>query len=389
MKTEVLILGAGGAGLMAAITAGSRGRKVILLDHAQKAGAKLLISGGGRCNFTHLKATADNYVGENPHFCKSALARYTPQDFLKKVEAAGIAWEEKAEGQLFCKGPARDLLEHLLKEAAEAGVDLQLGKDVISAEKKGKGFEVKTNYGNIECESLVIATGGLSFPKLGASDLGYSLARKFGHNLIPQAAALDAFVFKGPEQKLFDGLSGLSAPVVMTTGKKSFEEPVLITHTGLSGPAALQCSLYWKKGAVVHVDWLPKKYSLLDQKKRAAKAKLFEILPQTLPARLAARLASLMLPENRMLGETSNEALEKVEASLRDWRFTPASTAGYDRAEVTRGGVDTKEISSKTMESRKVKGLYFVGEVMDVTGQLGGYNFQWAWSSGHAAGSVA
>jgi predicted Rossmann fold flavoprotein len=343
---NALILGAGGAGLMAAITAGRRGRRVLLVDHAAKPGGKILISGGGRCNFTNLGAGPGNYVSQNPHFVKSALARFTPRDFIALVEKHKIPYHEKKSGQLFCDQSARDILDMLLGEAREAGVEFRLGAPIEGVAKEGGSFQVRVGGEALEAPALVVATGGLSFPKLGATDFGYKVARQFSHAVTPRHAALDGFVFAEKEKAAFEGLAGVAAEARLSCGGQGFLENVLFTHVGLSGPAALQASLYWESGAEIQARF-----------------------SRPLPHRLEQRLKALKIdPE--------------------DWRFRPERTVGYAKAEVTRGGVDTLELSSKTMESKKVAGLYFIGELLDVTGQLGGYNFQWAWASGFAAGNA-
>jgi predicted Rossmann fold flavoprotein len=343
---DALVLGGGGAGLMAAIAAGRRGRKVLVVDHRREPGAKILVSGGGRCNFTNRFASAEHYVSRNPHFAKSALARFGPADFLAMVERHGIPYHEKKLGQLFCDRSARDILSMLLEECGQVGVGFLLGRSVASVEKRDGAFRLDMGGDTVEAASLVVATGGLSFPKLGATELGYKIARQFGMNVLPRSAALDGFVLAKAERDALAGLSGVSAEVTLACGKASFRESLLVTHLGLSGPAALQASLYWEPGMELRAS--------------------FE---GPLPKRLAQRFKSLGWDG-------------------ADWRFVPEGTVGYAKAEVTRGGVDTDGLSSKTMQALKVPGLYFVGEVVDVTGELGGYNFQWAWSSGYAAGSA-
>ena len=341
---DALILGAGGAGLFAAISAGKRGKRVLVIDHSPKPGGKILISGGGRCNFTNLGATAANYVSHNPHFPKSALAGFKPRDFVALVEKHKIPYHEKKLGQLFCDKSARDILKMLLDECAQAKAELKLGAEIGEVSHADGIFKVAVGDEIFEAPALMVATGGLSFPQLGASNFGYQLAKKFGHRVLPTSPALDGFVFGAKEQKDFEGLAGLSAEAVIRCGKKAFSENILVTHVGLSGPAALQASLYWEKGGELQVS-----------------------LSGPLPKRLESRLASL-----------------KIDPA--DWRFTPERTVGFGKAEVTKGGVDTTQLSSKSMESSLQAGLYFIGEVVDVTGQLGGYNFQWAWASGFAAG---
>jgi predicted Rossmann fold flavoprotein len=346
MNFDVLVLGAGGAGLMAAISASQRGKRVLLIEHQSKPGAKILVSGGGRCNFTNRGASAANYQSQNPHFAKSALARYRPQDFIGLVEKHKIPYHEKKLGQLFCDKSARAILEMLLQECKETGVEFSFGVEASRVRKEGKLFELSLGDRSVAAPALIVATGGLSFPKLGATDFGYRLARHFDIGLVKNSPALDGFVFGAKDRADFEGLSGLAAEAIVSCGGMRFQENILITHLGLSGPAILQASLYWQEGAEVLVNFC-----------------------KELPRRLEQRL--------KLLGIVAE-----------DWRFIPEKTVGYSKAEVTRGGIDTDELSSKTMESKKVPGLYFVGEVVDVTGQLGGYNFQWAWASGFAAGSA-
>ena len=386
-STEVLILGAGGAGMMCAIQAGRRGRKVTILDHAARLGGKILISGGGRCNFTNVGADPRNYVSANPHFCKSALSRFTPEDFIQLVRERGIAFHEKKLGQLFCDGSAQAIIDLLKAECEGAGVDIRLSTEIGAISRPGR-FLVETAAGPWEAERLVVATGGLSIPKLGASGLGYEIARQFGLALVERAPALDGFTFKEPA---YGELAGISVDCVIRCNGISFRENILFTHSGLSGPAALQASLHWRPGDELVIDLLPETRALewLLAKKRAGNRALARnLLAELLPSRFAATFCDLHFPSELPLAQLADKALEQVAEKLHAWRITPAGTVGYGKAEVTRGGVDTDELSSKTMEARKVPGLYFVGEVVDVTGWLGGYNFQWAWASGWAAGQV-
>lgn len=414
---DVIIIGAGGAGLMCAREAGMRSRKVALLDHAPKVGAKILISGGGRCNFTNLGAGPENYVSQNPHFCKSALSRFTPQDFIALVKEYKIPYHEKKLGQLFCDRSAKDIVDMLVGEAEKAGAEFFLNchietvgapfmapkgaTEVPFAEAKRVNraptqpkFSITTNQGDFSCNSLVIATGGLSIPKVGATDFGYRIARQFGLNTVYPAPALDGFRFNPKDLKRFGDLMGVSVDALVTCNKTSFRENILFTHAGLSGPAALQASLYWESDEPVEINFLPSfepgklEDWLLKKKEKGAKSEVKTLLGDLLPHRLAESLCALELPPHANLPNLSDGKVRDFSRLLQSFAFTPVSTIGYSKAEVTRGGVDTQELSSKTMECRKVPGLYFIGEVVDVTGWLGGYNFQWAWASGWAAGQA-
>jgi predicted Rossmann fold flavoprotein len=391
---DVLILGAGGAGLMCAIHAGRRGRRVLVVDHAAKLGGKILISGGGRCNFTNLKAGPGNYVSENPHFCKSALSRYPSGNFIAMVREHGIAFHEKKLGQLFCDVSARSIVEMLEAECAQAGAEIRLGcklGDIRAVREPPRRFVVETSAGAIGCESLVVATGGLSIPKLGATGIGYGIARQFGLKLVERAAALDGFTFAPAETREFSALAGLSVDVRIACNGASFRENILFTHSGLSGPAALQASLHWRRGDPVAIDLLPDRPALewfLARKREGNRSLVKNLLAELLPARFAARFCELHAIAPAPLAQLPDRALEDLCRKLHAWTLVPAGTVGYGKAEVTRGGVDTHELSSKTMEAKRVPGLHFIGEVVDVTGWLGGYNFQWAWASGWAAGQV-
>jgi predicted Rossmann fold flavoprotein len=390
---DVLIIGAGGAGMMAAIEAGKRGRKTALLDHSAKIGAKILISGGGRCNFTNLGAGPGNYVSHNPHFCKSALSRYTPNDFIQLVKGHHIPYHEKKLGQLFCDRSARDIVGMLEEECRKANVEFFLGCECEKVQKSEK-FEIHTDLGNFSGGSLVIATGGLSIPKVGATDFGYRIARQFGLKIVEPAPALDGFRLKPADLKRFGGLMGVSVDAIMTAGKMEFRENILFTHAGLSGPAALQASLYWHSGQALRINFVPKvsleKLSqwFQDYKKKGSKLEIKTLLGEWLPHRLADRFCEWELKPGVTLAQLSGEKIKEFCGKLQSYSLIPQSTVGYAKAEVTRGGIDTDELSSRTMECKKVPGLYFIGEVVDVTGWLGGYNFQWAWSSGWAAGQV-
>jgi predicted Rossmann fold flavoprotein len=393
-EADVVILGAGGAGMMCAIRAGRRGRTVVLLDHARKIGGKILISGGGRCNFTNLGAGPGNYVSQNPHFMKSALARYSPWEFIELVIKHGIPYHEKKLGQQFCDGSAQAIVDMLEKECLSAGARFELACKIERLERiheRTRRFRVTTDRGAVECDSVVVATGGLSLPKIGATGIGYEIARDFGLDLVARAPALDGFVFSDEDGKRFSGLAGVSFDSIITCNGMTFHEAILFTHAGLSGPATLQASLHWHVGDPVTVDLLPgtDPMNWFLEKKRAGNRSLVKnLLSELLASRLAERLCELYFPDSRPLPDVSEKELKTFCDLLKSWSFIPKSTVGYSKAEVTRGGVSTDELSSKTLESRKVPGLYFIGEVVDVTGWLGGYNFQWAWASGAAAGDV-
>ncbi len=384
---DVIILGAGAAGLYCAGQAGQRGLRAALLEKADAPGKKILISGGGRCNFTNLGAEPGNYLSANPHFAKSALARYTPADFIALVERYGIAWHEKTLGQLFCDGSARQIVDMLLDECPPDRVDLTCGVEVTGAARGGDGaFTVTAADGRTwSAPALVIATGGPSIPKMGASDFAYKLARQFGLKVVEPRPALVPLTLGG-EDALFRELSGVAAPVLARAGKSEFAEAALFTHKGLSGPAILQVSSYWRHGEPVGITFLPDAASdwLLEAKRDRPRTHLRTLLRERLPARLADALADRLGLE-RELGNCADKDLRAAQGRLADWRFAPNGTEGYAKAEVTAGGIATAELSSRTMEAAKVPGLYAIGEAVDVTGWLGGYNFQWAWASGHAA----
>jgi predicted Rossmann fold flavoprotein len=378
----VLVAGAGAAGLMCAIEAGRRGRRVALLDHAERVGKKILISGGGRCNFTNLHCKPENFLSDNPHFAKSALARYTPADFLALVEKHGIAWHEKKLGQLFCDRAASDVVNMLLRECAEAGVRVFCSTK-IDAVSRDDAFSLHTSKGLFRAPVLVIATGGLSIPKMGATGFGYDIARQFDLKIVPPRPALVPFVLSDEDQERWCDLSGVSTDVVASIGRQRFAEKMLITHRGLSGPAILQISSYWKEGEAVSLDLAPRIEAAAPLFAAGARRDLSTLrghLRSVLPQRLAERWLELEPPSG-----WSNPALDAWEQRLHGWCVVPETTEGYAKAEVTAGGVDTSELAAKTMESR-VRGLFFIGEVVDVTGHLGGFNFQWAWASGAAAG---
>jgi len=396
---DVIILGAGGAGLMCAIHAGKKSRRVLLLDHASKIGGKILISGGGRCNFTNTGAGPGNYVSTNPHFSKSALARYTPSDFIQMVRDHGISFHEKKLGQQFCDLGAQQIVDMLKAEVARVGADIRLQcrilkvgvLDADDSKPENPGFAIETSQGIFTCKNLVVATGGLSIPKIGATGIGYEIARQFGLKLVDRAPALDGFVFSDPDDRRFEGLAGVAFDSKITCNGISFREAILFTHAGLSGPATLQASLHWNSGDPVTIDLLPELDPFpwfLERKRVGSKSIVRNLLSELLPSRLAERFCELHFPDTRPLPDVSEKELRSFCAVLKAWTFYPKETVGYGKAEVTRGGVHTDELSSKTMECKKVPGLYFIGEVVDVTGWLGGYNFQWAWASGAAAGAA-
>lgn len=389
LQTDVVIIGAGAAGLMCAFTAAARGRGVLLLDHANKAGKKILMSGGGRCNFTNLYTEPANFLSGNSHFCKSALARYTQWDFIDLVSRHGIPYHEKKLGQLFCDNKASDILGMLLDECRQAGVDLRLDTAVTGIEQTADGFHLQSDVGEIACQSLVIATGGLSIPTLGATGFGYQVARQFGHNVLPTRAGLVPFTITEPQLKaMCEALSGTSVEdCLVSCNGQSFRENILFTHRGLSGPAILQVSSYWRPGDTVEINLLPHldlPTWLDSQRQERPNTELKTLLGELFTRKMATLLAEYWF-ESRPLKQYTKAELDAVAGQLACWQLVPAGTEGYRTAEVTLGGVDTREVSSKTMESQKAAGLYFVGEVLDVTGHLGGFNFQWAWASGYAA----
>jgi len=385
-KFDVAIIGAGAAGLFCAATAAKRGRRVVLLDHNAAPGAKILISGGGRCNFTNLDVKPQNFLSQNPHFCKSALAGFTAQDFIRLVEARGIPYHEKRLGQLFCDGSAREILAMLVTDCAAAGAQTRLSRKITDITKPGH-FRIETDGGAIAADALVLATGGLSIPKMGATGFAHDIAKKFGLALTEIRPGLVPLVFGGDQWAWMQGLSGVAFDAVATAAKASFHENALFTHRGLSGPAILQISSYWQDGAI-KLDMLPGTDAyefLLARKAARPKAELKTILAEVLPARLAHNLLQPPLG-NHVIGDMPNKALKNTAEMINRFTLHPTGTEGFAKAEVTRGGVDTSGLSSKTMEALAVKGLYVIGEAVDVTGWLGGYNFQWAWSSGFAAG---
>lgn len=388
VKTDIAVLGAGAAGLMCALTAGRRGRKVTVLERNDRPGKKIRISGGGRCNFTNLHAAPDRYLSANPHFATSALSRFTAQDFIRLVRKHNIAYHEKKLGQLFCDGSAQQITDMLLAECARAGVTLVTGTEIREVTHAG-GFGLRTSKGDWTADSLVIATGGLSVPPLGATDFGYRLAKQFGLKIIPCRPGLVPVTFSGNDLKIFRSLSGVSVPAVARFGNHSFEENILFTHRGLSGPAVLQISSYWQPGKPLVFDLLPgQDPEALLKANTSRKTLLKNYLAGLLPARLAETLTASFLTD-KPLNQCSAKDIRRTAELLSCFTVIPKGTEGFAKAEVTAGGVDTDELSSKTMEAKKIPGLFFIGEVVDVTGHLGGYNFQWAWSSGRAAGEHA
>ena len=386
---DVVIIGAGAAGLMCAITAGQRGRRVLVLDHANKVGKKILMSGGGRCNFTNIHCGPDNFLSANPHFCKSALSRYTPWDFIALVEKHGVPYHEKKLGQLFCDRSSKDIVALLLAECGAAGVEIRT-HTTTEILQLGAPHRLHTEAETIDCDSLVIATGGYSIPRMGATGFGFDVAKQLGMKLQPTRAALVPFVLEGRKLKQIEGLAGVSVDTASAAGGAVFRENILFTHQGLSGPAMLQVSSYWTPGDCVLVDLLPEldleqhlKRLRHDRPRQTLRNALAELLPRS----LASRWCELWLGE-AALAELSDQAIAECVKAVKSWRVWPSDTEGYRTAEVTLGGVDTVGLSSQTMASTAHPDVYFIGEVVDVTGHLGGHNFQWAWASGHAAGCV-
>jgi predicted Rossmann fold flavoprotein len=385
LKKDVIIIGAGASGLMCAKEAGKRKRSVLIIDHAGKTVSKVRVSGGGRCNFTNLHASPGNYVSQNPDFCKSALSRFTPEDFISLLDEYGVPYYEKESGQLFCRNTSFDVVEMLHTECKKAGVEIRLHQKIESVGKKDL-FIVVTGRDVFESRSLVIATGGLSYAALGASDLGYRIARQFGMRTTPLHPGLVPFTFPSDDAAFFRELSGVSLGASAECGKAKFQGKILFTHTGLSGPAILQTSLYWKSGDTITIDLLPGLDALeIFMEESKSRMEMHTLLSRYFPKRLSRMFCSSYLI-SRPLYRYNQKELEDIARRLHQWSLRPAGTAGYAQAEVTVGGIDTKELSSKTFESKKVAGLYFIGEVLDVTGQLGGFNLHWAWASGSAAG---
>ncbi len=390
---DAIIVGGGASGLMCALTAGQRGRKVLVLDHSDKIGAKILLSGGGRCNFTNLFIEPECYLSANPHFCKSALKRFTQWDFIAMIEKHGISYHEREHGQLFCDESARDILNMLLTECEQAGVTIQSRCEITAittSEHKTTAFQVTTNKGCFNSQSLVISTGGLSIPTMGYSGFGYAVAKQFGMQIIPLKAGLVPFMFSDQYKAIFERLSGLALEATLSLGNHSFTENILFTHRGLSGPAVLQLSNYWQPGDSIAINLLPNNNPeqwLLSAKQGHSKKQLSNLLLQKLPKSLVLELEKLFWPTwaNRPMTDIPDTVLIDTANNLQHWKLKPSGTEGYRTAEVTLGGIDTQQLSSKTMESTTQPGLYFIGEVVDVTGYLGGFNFQWAWSSGYTA----
>ena len=390
---DVVVIGGGAAGFMCALTAGQRGRRVLVIEHANRVGKKILMSGGGRCNFTNLGTTPANFLSANAHFCKSALARYTPADLIAMVERHGIAYHEKELGQLFCDESSKQIVRMLLDECAAAGVRVETGcsvEHVEHVENVDDGFRLDTTFGAFVTPKLVIASGGLSIPSMGASGFGYTIARQFGHNVLPTRAGLVPLTLSGKHSENLQNLSGVALPVEARCNNQGFRGAMLITHRGISGPAILQISSYWRPGDDLRIDLLPDRDAFdwlrVQQSERHA-AEFKNVLADALPKRFAQRLCELWLP-NKLMRQYRDAELRGIATQLKEWPLIASGTEGYRTAEVTLGGVDTNELSSTTMESKRVRGLYFIGEVVDVTGWLGGSNFQWAWASGHAAGEA-
>ncbi|BAP42993.1 NAD(P)/FAD-dependent oxidoreductase [Pseudomonas sp. 21LCFQ02] len=385
--TDVVIIGAGAAGLMCALTAAARGRRVMVIDHANKPGKKILMSGGGRCNFTNMYTEPSNFLSHNPHFCKSALARYTQWDFIDMVLRNGVPYHEKKLGQLFCDNKSSDILEMLLHECQQAGASLHMDTAVQKIDKTDTGYRLQTSLGRLDCASLVIATGGLSIPTLGATGFGYQVGEQFGHTLLPTRAGLVPFTITDQLKALCSELSGTSVDCLVSCNDVSFRENILFTHRGLSGPAVLQISSFWLPGDTVHINLLPDRDAhewLKQQQAERPNSELKTLLGEVFTKKMANLLADHWF-SSRPMKQYPHAELAAIAEKLADWQVVPAGTEGYRTAEVTLGGIDTREVSSKTMESLKSPGLYFIGEVLDVTGHLGGFNFQWAWASGYAA----
>lgn len=390
-RCDVLVLGAGAAGMMCAIRAGQRGRSVIIVDHAKTPGEKIRISGGGRCNFTNIHASAKNYLSANPHFAKSALARYTPNDFLALVAKHGIAWHEKTLGQLFCDNSAKDIIAMLLKEMRAVGAELLLQTDLSDVEKTASGFRVSTSTGVIEAESVVVATGGKSIPKMGATGFAYRIAEQFGLAIIETRPGLVPLTLDPGMLEKLSGLSGVAVPSDVSSGKTSFREALLFTHRGLSGPSILQISSYWREGETIRLKLEPD-VDFLDRLKDARKTNGKQSPQTVLGEILPKRLAQYVVESSGITGplaDISDKKLAALVEAIQNWPIKPSGSEGYRTAEVTLGGVDTTGLDSRNMQAKTVPGLYFIGECVDVTGWLGGYNFQWAWASGHAAGEAA
>ena len=386
LKKDVVIIGAGAAGLMCAIEAGKRKRSGLVLEHMDKIGKKIRVSGGGSCNFTNINLMPDHYLSANPHFCKSALARFSPHDFIAMLKSYGIKYYEKEKGQLFCCGTSADIVRMLHEECKKAGIEIHLNCKTGSISMKAGLFFISTHFGRIEARALVIATGGLSYPELGATDMGFRIAARFGLKIARLKPALVPLVFKRHDLQNFNELSGVSFNAAVSCRGRQFRGKVLFTHRGLSGPAILQASLYWNRGDEITIDLMPDRdaYELLTSK-RKSRIDLSNLLSEYLPRRFSHLWCALHAPSKPLCRYTEKE-LKDIAQQVHQWTIRPEDTEGYRKAEITAGGIDTDELSSKTMGAKKVPGLYFVGEVVDVAGQLGGYNLQWAWSSGFIAG---
>lgn len=389
IQKDVIVIGAGAAGLFCAAQAGKRGRAVAVLDHGKKVGRKILMSGGGRCNFTNMYAEPANFLSANPHFCKSALSRYTQWDFISLVSEYGIPYHEKTLGQLFCDNSASDIVDMLVKECDKAGAEIVTRCDILSVEKTETGYALSTSLGDYVCESLVIATGGLSMPKIGATPFGYKIAEQFGLKVLPTRAGLVPFTLHDKDKQALEALSGIAVDTSASCNDTSFREAMLFTHRGLSGPSMLQISSYWHPGDTLHIDLQPAMSAaeyLAAAQQDTPDAQLSTVLSKFYPKRLAQTFIDIRQWPNEPVKRLTHSQIAEIDNTLSDWQVTPNGTEGYRTAEVTLGGVDTDELSSKTMMSKKAEGLFFIGEVVDVTGWLGGYNFQWAWSSAWAAG---
>ena len=387
IKKDIIIIGAGASGMMCAIESGKRGRSVLVLDHASKIGKKIRISGGGNCNFTNINTSHTNYLSNNPHFCKSALSRFTPDNFIALLEKHGVKYEEREHGQLFCAKGSEEIIRMLEKEINDAGVNIILNCQILEV-KKADFFIVSTDHGIFESKSLVIATGGASYPQIGASGIGYRIAKQFSIKVTELRPALVPFIFSQKDQKLFGELSGISIDAAVKCNNMKFRGSILFTHRGLSGPAILQISSYWKEGDTIVIDILPEIdiYGIFIAKQQSkSKIEMHNLLSQYLPSRFAKFWCDSNI-QSKPVNQYNEKELKAIADQVHNWEIKPDSTEDFKTAEVTLGGIDTNELSSKTMESRRIKGLYFTGEVIDVTGQLGGYNLHWAWASGFVAG---
>ncbi|MBS7455647.1 NAD(P)/FAD-dependent oxidoreductase [Coralloluteibacterium stylophorae] len=392
MSFDVVVIGGGAAGLMCALTAGRRGRRVLVLEHAERVGKKILMSGGGRCNFTNLHTTPENFISGNRHFCKSALARFRPADFVAMVEAHGVAYHEKELGQLFCDVSSKLIVRMLVDECRDAGVEIRTGVAVGGVAATAPGFTVEAGVQTVHADSLVVATGGLSIPRMGATGFGFDLARRFGHEVLPLRAGLVPLTLSGAPLERNVDLPGVALPVEARANGRAFRNAMLFTHRGLSGPAILQISSYWQPGDALEVDLLPDRDAhawLCERRAASPDAELRSVLAEALPRRLAQRLCEHDLGGSPRMRRLQPRDLARIAGVLSAWPVVASGTEGYRTAEVTLGGVDTDGLDSRTMMSRQVAGLFFIGEVVDVTGHLGGFNFQWAWACGHAAGLAA